>query len=95
MSETSVHPLERLLGAANGDEPKRRIHGSKKRSREGEDRAAHGNEGVFVARFQKWKNNESESEDPRVKPTRGTRKFVFPTYVWATRHRKHSRLPRA
>src|SRR5216684_4434397 len=28
---------------------------------------------------------ENESEDPRVTPTRGAPKFMFRTYVWATR----------
>ena len=44
VSERSNFGGERLLGAANGDERKRGIHGIKRQSREGEDCAARGKE---------------------------------------------------
>ena len=44
-SEWSNFGGERLLGAANGNDPKKRIQGIKKQSREGEDCAARGKEG--------------------------------------------------
>jgi hypothetical protein len=34
-----------------------------------------------------WTSGSAEkNEDPRVTPTRGAPKFIFQTYVWATRH---------
>ena len=43
-SEWRIFGGERLLGASNGNEPKRRIHGIKRQSREGEECAARGKE---------------------------------------------------
>ena len=48
VSERSNFAVERLLGAANGKELKRGIHGVKKQSREGEDCAARRKEVVIV-----------------------------------------------
>ena len=47
-SEWSNFGGERLLGAANGNDPKKRIQGIKKQSREGEESAARGKEDCLV-----------------------------------------------
>jgi len=60
-SEWSKFGGERLLGAANGDEARRRIHGIKKQSREGEDCAARGKEVIFCQKG-KVRNRTLEKE---------------------------------
>ena len=70
VSEWSNFGGERLLGAANGDEPKRRIHGIK--SNPVKERSALRAAGrLSLLRQESGRGTESGSEDPRVTPTRG------------------------
>jgi hypothetical protein len=68
VSEWRNFGVERVLGAANGDEPKRRIHEIKNQSREGEERAARGKEVVCYCKILAVEEQRERKRRPTRNP---------------------------